>query len=166
MVAYFRNLEDQIKRSARRDGENRQKEEKRQARRERRSPNQVTENIISQRKNELSLLFNMDFSHNVTKLCLFCQRKKNRQNNGRRKTKFSNLDNDFMFGGNGMSNADVYRDFYGGRTRFKGCQKRVLRVSFRDLNWQVRYVFAYIGLSEELSIKAINYLKQILFKFR
>ena len=42
-----------------------------------------------------------------------------------------------MFGGNGMSNADVYRDFYGGRTRFKGCQKRVLRVSFRDLNWQV-----------------------------
>ena len=55
MVAYFRNLEDQIKRSARRDGENRQKEEKRQARRERRSPNQVTENIISQRKNELFL---------------------------------------------------------------------------------------------------------------
>ena len=108
----------------------------------------------------------MYFSHTVTKICLFCQRKKNRQNNGRRKTKFSNLDNDFMFGGNGMSNADVYRDFYGGRTRFKGCQKRVLRVSFRDLNWQVRYVFAYIGLSEELSIKAINYLKQILFKFR
>ena len=42
-----------------------------------------------------------------------------------------------MFGGNGMSDANVYRDFYGGRTRFKGCQKRVLRVSFRDLNWQV-----------------------------
>ena len=43
-----------------------------------------------------------------------------------------------MFGGNGMSNANVYRDFYGGRYRYKGCQKRVLRVSFRDLNWQVR----------------------------
>ena len=41
MVAYFRSLEDQIKRSARREGENRQKEEKRQARREKRSPNQV-----------------------------------------------------------------------------------------------------------------------------
>ena len=51
MVAYFRNLEDQIKRSARRDGENRQKEEKRQARRERRSPNQVTEkNFFSEKK--------------------------------------------------------------------------------------------------------------------
>ena len=41
MAAYFRSLEDQIKRSARREGENRQKEEKRKARRERRSPNQV-----------------------------------------------------------------------------------------------------------------------------
>ena len=56
MVAYFRNLEDQIKRSARRDGENRQKEEKRQARRERRSPNQVTEKISFQRRNELFIL--------------------------------------------------------------------------------------------------------------
>ena len=56
MVAYFRNLEDQIKRSARRDGENRQKEEKRQARRERRSPNQVTEKILFQRRNELFIL--------------------------------------------------------------------------------------------------------------
>ena len=71
-----------------------------------------------------------------------------------------------MFGGNGMSNADVYRDFYGGRTRFKGCQKRVLRVSFRDLNWQVRYVNSYVSLMEEWSIKAINYLKKILLKFR
>ena len=35
-----------------------------------------------------------------------------------------------------MSSANVYRDFYGGRSRYKGCQKRVLRVSFRDLNWQ------------------------------
>jgi len=101
MVAYFRSLEDQIKRSARREGENRQKEEKRQARREKRSPN---------------------------------QRKNKRRNNNRKK--FDSLDNDFMFGGNGMSDANVYRDFYGGRTRFKGCQKRVLRVSFRDLNWQ------------------------------
>ena len=50
MVAYFRNLEDQIKRSARRDGENRQKEEKRQARRERRSPNQVMEVTLFLRK--------------------------------------------------------------------------------------------------------------------
>ena len=63
------------------------------------------------------------------------QRKKNRKN--RNKPKFSNLDNDFMFGGSGgMSSANVYRDFYGGRSRYKGCQKRVLRVSFRDLNWQ------------------------------
>ena len=64
------------------------------------------------------------------------QRKNKRRNNNRKK--FDSLDNDFMFGGNGMSDANVYRDFYGGRTRFKGCQKRVLRVSFRDLNWQVR----------------------------
>ena len=56
MVAYFRNLEDQIKRSARRDGENRQKEEKRQARRERRSPNQVMEIALFLRKCELFLI--------------------------------------------------------------------------------------------------------------
>ena len=56
MVAYFRNLEDQIKRSARRDGENRQKEEKRQARRERRSPNQVMEIALFLRKREMFLI--------------------------------------------------------------------------------------------------------------
>ena len=59
MVAYFRNLEDQIKRSARRDGENRQKEEKRQARRERRSPNQVMEIALFLRKRELFLIYYM-----------------------------------------------------------------------------------------------------------
>ena len=71
MVAYFRNLEDQIKRSARRDGENRQKEEKRQTRRERRSPNQVMEIALFLRKRELFLImFNMHsyFSHNVKNL--------------------------------------------------------------------------------------------------
>ena len=65
-----------------------------------------------------------------------------KRKNKPQKQKFSNLDNDFMFGGNGaVSNANVYRDFYGGRSRYKGCQKRVLRVSFRDLNWQVRERF-------------------------
>ena len=72
--------------------------------------------------------------------CFILQRKKNRRNNKQRKQEFSNLNSDFMFGGNGMSNANIYRDFYGGQYRYKGCQKRVLRVSFRDLNWQVRNV--------------------------
>ena len=58
MVAYFRSLEDQIKRSARREGENRQKEEKRQARREKRSPNQVE--ICS-----FYIIFNSSFSSNL-----------------------------------------------------------------------------------------------------
>merc|ERR1712184_210515 len=31
---------------------------------------------------------------------------------------------------------NVYRDFYGGQFRKRGCQKRTLYVSFRDLGWQ------------------------------
>ena len=64
-----------------------------------------------------------------------------------------------MFGGNGMSDANVYRDFYGGRTRFKGCQKRVLRVSFRDLNWQVSR--RDIGLGSLPKIKKLNHGYQV-----
>ena len=57
MVAYFRSLEDQIKRSARREGENRQKEEKRQARREKRSPNQVqTVNFICKSNKQIIVI--------------------------------------------------------------------------------------------------------------
>lgn len=67
MVAYFRSLEDQIKRSARREGENRQKEEKRQARREKRSPNQVEICcfISSLFSDFHPLIFNIIFSFNV-----------------------------------------------------------------------------------------------------
>merc|ERR1719270_1038743 len=60
------------------------------------------------------------------------QKRSSQRSTRKQRKKFSNLEGDFSFN----DNADVYRDFYGGRTRFKGCQKRVLRVSFRDLNWQ------------------------------
>ena len=62
---------------------------------------------------------------------------RNRRNKTTRKSKkkFSSLDEDFSFGVDG---ANVFQDFYGGRHRFRSCQKRMLRVNFKDLNWQVR----------------------------
>ncbi|CAB4065836.1 unnamed protein product [Lepeophtheirus salmonis] len=42
--------------------------------------------------------------------------------------KYSYLEDDFI--------SDVYRDFYGGDTRSRACQKRSLFVSFKDLGWQ------------------------------
>jgi len=60
-------------------------------------------------------------------------RSKREASRRRNKKKFSNLEGDFSFHDNSNN---VFRDYYGGRQRFRGCQKRVLRVSFRDLNWQ------------------------------
>lgn len=53
-------------------------------------------------------------------------KKKSRSN---RKRKYSYLEQDFGYD-------NVYRDFYGGRYRKRGCQKRTLYVSFRDLGWE------------------------------
>ena len=76
MVAYFRSLEDQIKRSARREGENRQKEEKRQARREKRSPNQVEicNFYITLFQPFYLVIFNIIFSFNL-QLNTFAEKK-------------------------------------------------------------------------------------------
>jgi bone morphogenetic protein 5 len=54
-----------------------------------------------------------------------------RGNKARNKNKFSNLEGDFSYADNNM-----FRDYYGGYQRNRECQKRYLRVSFRDLNWQ------------------------------
>jgi len=56
-------------------------------------------------------------------------RKKKKNKKGKRK--YSYLEDDFAY-----NTENVYRDFYGGRFRKKGCQKRSLFVSFRDLGWQ------------------------------
>jgi len=47
----------------------------------------------------------------------------------RKRKQYSYLEQDFGYD-------NVYRDFYGGRFRRSGCQKRTLYVSFRDLGWQ------------------------------
>lgn len=56
-----------------------------------------------------------------------------REAGGRRKKRprkqYSYLEQDFGYD-------NVYRDFYGGQFRRRGCQKRTLYVSFRDLGWQ------------------------------
>jgi len=58
------------------------------------------------------------------------KKKKGRKSqSSRREKKYSYLESDF-----GYENA--YSDFYGGRNRRRGCQKRTLYVSFRDLGWQ------------------------------
>jgi len=57
------------------------------------------------------------------------QRKKKNRHNSRKQKKYSYLEQDFAYD-------NVYRDFYGGRFRRQGCQKRTLYVSFRDLGWQ------------------------------
>ena len=54
--------------------------------------------------------------------------KKGRTSSRRRK-EYSYLEQDFGYD-------NVYRDFYGGQFRRRGCQKRTLYVSFRDLGWQ------------------------------
>ena len=61
------------------------------------------------------------------------RRRPSHQQRRKQSKKFSNLEGDFSFN---RDQANVFRDYYGGRQRFRGCQKRVLRVSFRDLNWQ------------------------------
>lgn len=50
----------------------------------------------------------------------------------RNRNKYSDLDSDFSK----AENPNIYQDFYGGRQRNRECQKRVLRVSFKDLEWQ------------------------------
>lgn len=57
-----------------------------------------------------------------------------RTNNGgggsrRREKQYSYLEKDFTYGKD-------YYDYYGGRSRRRGCQKRSLYVSFRDLGWE------------------------------
>ena len=61
------------------------------------------------------------------------QRREARESGARRKKRprkqYSYLEQDFGYD-------NVYRDFYGGQFRRRGCQKRTLYVSFRDLGWQ------------------------------
>jgi len=54
---------------------------------------------------------------------------KKKSRSSRKQKKFSYLEQDFGYD-------NVYRDFYGGRYRTRGCQKRTLYVSFRDLGWE------------------------------
>ena len=56
-------------------------------------------------------------------------KKKKSKSKSRNKKKFSALESDFEY-------ENVHRDYYGGRHRRIGCQKRTLYVSFRDLGWQ------------------------------
>ena len=69
-----------------------------------------------------------------------------RRNKNSRKTKkkFSSLDEDFNFG---LEGSDILQDFYGGKQRFRSCQKRMLRVNFKDLNWQVSLTTNGLGLN-------------------
>ena len=55
--------------------------------------------------------------------------KKKSKSSHHRKKNYSVIEQDFEYD-------NVYRDFYGGRHRRMGCQKRTLYVSFRDLGWQ------------------------------
>ena len=57
------------------------------------------------------------------------KKKKSKSSSRNRKKQFSHLEQDFEYD-------NVYRDFYGGHHRRRGCQKRTLYVSFRDLGWQ------------------------------
>ena len=51
-----------------------------------------------------------------------------RKRKNKTRNKYSDLQHDF-------SNAGSYYDYYGGMRRHRDCDKRMLRVSFRDLNW-------------------------------
>ena len=56
-----------------------------------------------------------------------------RKHKGKKNKQYSHLTEDFTTAG---SNQNGYgRDYYGGRHRYSDCNKRMLRVSFRDLNW-------------------------------
>ena len=52
--------------------------------------------------------------------------------NHKNRKKYSEIEEDFSY-----YTGNPYRDFYGGRYRNRHCQKRVFRVSFRDLGWEV-----------------------------
>jgi len=52
-----------------------------------------------------------------------------RKKTQRRRKQYSSIEQDYGYD-------NVYRDFYGGQFRRRGCQKRTLYVSFRDLGWQ------------------------------
>ena len=54
----------------------------------------------------------------------------------KKRRKFSEIEQDFSY-----SNMDPYRDFYGGRYRYRHCMRRMFKVSFRDLGWQVKDTF-------------------------
>ncbi len=60
------------------------------------------------------------------------KRGRNNRRNRKREKQYSDLsdfsyaDNNFMYGS----------DYYGGRHRHRECQRRILRVDFRDLGWQ------------------------------
>jgi len=51
----------------------------------------------------------------------------------RRKKQYSYLEQDFTYG---SVYSREYFDYYGSRARLRGCQKRTLFVSFRDLGWE------------------------------
>ena len=51
-----------------------------------------------------------------------------------KKKKYSSVNEDFSL--HPSSNSNAYRDFYGGRHRYRPCQRRMFRVSFRDLGWE------------------------------
>lgn len=54
---------------------------------------------------------------------------KPKQTSRRRQKQYSYLEDDFTYGPD-------YYDYFGGRARRRGCQKRSLYVSFRDLGWE------------------------------
>jgi len=58
---------------------------------------------------------------------------KGSRSSGRRQKEYSYLEQDFTYGA--VYGKD-YFDYYGGSSRRRGCQKRTLYVSFRDLGWE------------------------------
>jgi len=54
-----------------------------------------------------------------------------RKRKNKNRNKYSDLQDDFSNAG-----SYGYHDYYGGMRRHRDCDKRMLRVSFRDLNWQ------------------------------
>ena len=53
-----------------------------------------------------------------------------RKRKNKNRNKYSDLQDDFSNAG-----SYGYQDYYGGMRRHRDCDKRMLRVSFRDLNW-------------------------------
>eukprot|EP00095_Tigriopus_kingsejongensis_P009228 maker-scaffold851_size88925-snap-gene-0.20 protein:Tk09228 transcript:maker-scaffold851_size88925-snap-gene-0.20-mRNA-1 annotation:"tgf-beta ligand glass bottom boat protein" len=56
--------------------------------------------------------------------------KSGRRRSHKKKDKYSSFDRDFS------SRSNVYSDFYGGSNKYRHCQKRQFRVSFKDLGWE------------------------------